>query len=258
MPGATDHRGGSSEMYRIPVVCLLLTATACAGVPASEPGFVSIFNGTTLQGWEGDPSYWRVEAGSIIGEVTPETLLQRNTFLIWRGGTVADFELRVEYRISERGNSGLSYRNEEVEGLPYALKGYQADVDGPNRYTGSNYEERGRTTLAAQGQKVIVPAMPAGDSLRAHVDRNAWKLSIVETQLGHPDSLDAHIRDGEWNEYHVIARGNRLQHFVNGVLMSDVTDEDPVNRRMRGLLGVQVHVGPAMKVEYRNLRLRRL
>jgi hypothetical protein len=145
-----------------------------------------------------------------------------------------------------------------VPGLPFTLRGYQADLDGPKRYVGSNYEERGRTTLAAQGQKVIVPPAPDGDSLRAHVRSNAWTPSVVEAQLGDPDSLDARVRDGDWNEYHIVARGNRLQHYVNGVLMSDVTDNDPLNGRARGLLGVQVHVGPPMKVEYRDFRLKRL
>lgn len=243
------------------VSCFLLSAGGCASAPESasaEAGFTSIFDGRTLDGWEGDPAYWRVEGGSLIGEVTPATLLQRNTFLIWRGGVVEDFELKVRYRISERGNSGISYRNEEVPGLPFTLRGYQADLDGPKRYIGSNYEERGRTTLAAQGQRVVVPPMPRRDSLRAYVRGNAWTLSIIEAQVARPDSLDAHVRDGDWNEYHIIARGNLLQHYVNGVLMSEVTDYDPLNRRSSGLLGVQVHVGPPMKVEYRDLRLKRL
>ena len=234
---------------------LLLGSRAPA---ALEPGFTPIFDGRTLQGWEGDPLYWRVENGAIVGEVTPQTLLQRNTFLVWRGGTVDDFELRVEYRITNPGNSGISYRNAEVPGVPHALTGYQADLDGPKRYVGSNYEERGRTTLAAQGQRVRIPPMPAADSLRALVRANAWTPAVVEAQLGSPDSLDARVRDGDWNEYHIVARGNRLQHFVNGVLMSDVTDEDVRNRRSSGLLGVQVHVGPPMKVEYRNFRLKPL
>ena len=248
-------------MRRVAAAALAVLAAACGGrgtLDPGEAGFVSIFDGRTLAEWEGDPRYWRVEQGSIVGEVTPTTLLQRNTFLTWNGGTVDDFELKAEYRITPQGNSGLSYRNEPTPGVQYSLMGYQADLDGANRYTGSNYEERGRTTLAAQGQKVIVPPMLPADSLRALVTRNAWTPTIVEARLGHPDSLDAHVRNGDWNEYHIVARGNRLRHYVNGVLMSDVTDDDARNRRMRGLLGVQVHTGPPMKVEYRKLRLKRL
>ena len=237
---------------------VLLLAAACATGRGVDDGFVPIFDGRSLAGWEGDPTYWRVENGAIVGEITPSTVVQRNTFLIWRGGVVEDFELKVQARISELGNSGVSYRNEEVPGLQYALMGYQADLDGRKRYIGSNYEERGRTTLAAQGQRVTVPPMPPADSLRALVRSNAWTPTVVDARLGHADSLDVHFRDGDWNEYHIVARGNRLQHYINGVLMSDVTDDDARNRRMRGLIGVQVHVGPPMKVEYRDFRLKRL
>ena len=110
--------------------------------PADEEGFVEIFDGKTLDGWDGDPIYWSVVDGVITGTITPETLLERNTFLIWRGGTPGDFELKLEYRVSAEGNSGINYRSAEVDGLPWALKGYQLDIDGKGRWTGQNYEER--------------------------------------------------------------------------------------------------------------------
>ena len=240
---------------------MMIMALACVSGEAraqDAEGFVSIFNGRTLEGWEGDPAYWRVEDASIVGEITPETVLRRNTFLIWRGGVLEDFELKVEYRITDRGNSGISYRNEQLPDAPFSLTGYQADLDGGKRYVGSLYEERGRTTLASQGTRVTIPDVELTDSLRAHVQSNAWIHAVVDAQLGDPDSLDAVIRTGDWNEYHIVARGNRLQHYVNGVLMSDVTDNDTSHRRLRGLLGVQVHTGPPMKVEYRNFRLKPL
>jgi hypothetical protein len=234
---------------------------ACGASAVSEPGgagFVAIFDGRSLDGWEGDPTYWRVEDGSIVGEVTPSTLLDRNSWLIWRGGVVRDFELRLEYRISALGNSGIGYRTEEVSDRPYALRGYQADLDGRNRYTGMIYEELKRATLASQGEKVRVPDIPDAGNLAAHVQANEWTPALVDSVLGHADSLDVHVRALDWNEYHLDVRGNRMRHYVNGVLMSEVTDEDTVNRSFEGLLGVQVHVGPPMKVEYRNVRLRRL
>ncbi len=245
-------------MHAVVGLFVLAAAGSCRSADVAPEGeaFVEIFDGETLEGWEGDPTYWRVENGSLVGEITPETLLDRNSFIIWRGGLTRDFELLVEYRISAEGNSGINYRSEEVE--PYALRGYQADLDGRNRYTGMNYEERGRTTLASQGEKVIVPPIDDADDLESHVRNNRWMPSVVESSLGDPDSLDAHVNDLDWNEYRIVARGNRLRHSVNGVLMSDVTDNDTVNRSDEGLLGVQVHVGPPMKVEYRNFRLRRL
>ncbi|GAA4305749.1 DUF1080 domain-containing protein [Compostibacter hankyongensis] len=220
-----------------------------------EDGFARIFDGKTLKGWEGDSTYWHVENGEIVGVVTPATLLKRNTFLIWRGGAPGDFELKLEYRITQDGNSGINYRSVPVEGLSYALKGYQEDIDGRNVYTGQNYEERGRCILAYPGQQVVLP--PVKESLAALVRQNAWTASQVTASLGKGDALKSYIRPG-WNECHIIAEGNHLRHYVNGVLMSEVTDNDPEHRRSSGLLGVQVHVGPPMKVEYRNIRLKRL
>lgn len=241
---------------------LAVPLVAGCAAPASSEGagadFVRIFDGESLDGWEGDPTYWRVDDGSIVGEVTASTILDRNSWLIWRGGLVSDFELRLEYRISAQGNSGIGYRTEELSERPYALRGYQADLDGRNRYTGMNYEELRRTTLASQGEKVIIPALVDADDLAKYIRANDWAPAVVDSVLGHPDSLDVHLRTLDWNEYHLVVRGNRMRHFVNGVLMSDVTDEDTINRSFEGLLGVQVHVGPPMKVEYRNIRLRRL
>lgn len=222
-------------------------------------GFVRIFDGETLNDWEGDSNYWRVENGSLVGEITPDKPLESNSFIIWQGGEPADFELKLEYRITENGNSGINYRSERLEEVPYALRGYQADIDGKNHYTGQNYEERGRTTLAYRGQKVeINPLDNATASIRDHVQNNAWTGATVTASLGDIDSLQTHMKFEDWNECHLVIKGNRLQHYINGVLMSDVTDNDTVNRKMSGLLGMQVHVGPPMKVEFRNIRLKQL
>ncbi|MGV3502724.1 MAG: 3-keto-disaccharide hydrolase [Adhaeribacter sp.] len=226
-----------------------------------KEGFVPLFDGKTLKGWEGDPTYWRVENGNLVGEVTPATPLKTNTFLIWRGGETADFELKVECRITPTGNTGINYRSVPVEGIPYALRGYQADIDGRNTYTGQNYEERGRTTLAYRGQKVVVNSQPNAEeteSLRKNVKNNAWQSVSKTGELGSAEDLKSKLKSEDWNQIHLVVKGNRLQHYVNGVLMSDVTDMDTVNRKMSGLLGVQVHVGPPMKVEYRNMRYKKL
>ena len=221
--------------------------------PGKGKGFIKIFDGKTLKGWEGDPAYWSVHNGCIVGEVTPSTLLKQNTFLIWRGGVTADFELKVEYEISAGGNSGINYRSTQVKGATYALRGYQADIDGANQYTGQNYEERGRCIIAYPGQKVSLPVVegPVGSLVK----RNAWTPSVLTGSLGESDALKKNIHEG-WNEYHLVVIGNHLQHFINGVLMSDVTDNDTANRRFEGLLGIQVHVGPPMKVAFRNFRLK--
>lgn len=216
---------------------------------SDEAGFELIFDGQTLKGWAGDPKYWRVENGSLVGEVTPETILKQNSFIIWRGGVTRDFELKVEYRISARGNSGINYRSVEVAGQPFALRGYQADIDGQNRnasgvrHTGQNYEERGRTFLALRGQMARL---------------EAGKKPAVIAALGDTKELASFIKNDDWNELHLIARGNVLMHILNSHVMSVVVDDDAQSRRLDGLLGVQVHVGPPMKIEYRNFRLKRL
>jgi hypothetical protein len=214
-------------------------------VPAAgdEAGYEPIFDGKTLNGWEGDPKYWRVENGALVGEVTPETLLKTNSFIIWRGGVTKDFELKVDYRISANGNSGINYRSVEVPGVPFGMRGYQADIDGRNRYTGQNYEERGRTFNAMRGQITHI--------------RNGKKAEIVGS-LGDIKELEAFIKVDDWNQYHLIVRGNTLIHILNGHAMSVVIDDDTENRRFDGDLGVQVHVGPPMKIEYRNFRIKKL
>ncbi len=125
-----------------------------------QTGFVPLFDGKSLEGWEYDPVYWSVKDGAIVGEITPETVLKNNTFIIWKGGEPGDFELKVDYWISEQGNSGVQYRSDRFTEVPFALRGYQADIDGGNRYTGQNYEERKRTTLAYRGQNTRITSQP--------------------------------------------------------------------------------------------------
>ncbi|MCK0144531.1 DUF1080 domain-containing protein [Arenibacter sp. F26102] len=226
-----------------------------------KDGFVQIFDGKTLDNWEGDPNYWRVENGNLVGEVTPTTLLKNNTFIIYQGGQPADFELKLEFRIAEAGNSGINYRSEKVDTIPFALRGYQADIDGKIRYTGQNYEEKKRTTLAYRGEKARITSQANPDTpgyLRANVAKNAWQSREILESLGDSDELKTKIKSEDWNEAHLIIKGNKLQHYINGVLMSEVIDDDNVNKTSAGYLGVQVHVGPPMKVEYRNIRLKNL
>lgn len=215
-------------------------------IEGDEDGFQSIFDGKTLAGWQGDPTYWRVSDGLMTGEITPETIIKSNTFIIWQGGRLEDFELKVDFRITAAGNSGINYRSVVVPDKVtpanrFAMRGYQCDIDGKNRYTGNNYEEKGRLFLAQRGDV-------------AHV--TGTRKPVVLSRLGENSELARVITDG-WNSVHLIVRGNVLLHNVNRQLMSMVIDDDP-NRARSGQIGVQVHVGPPMKVEYRNWRLKRL
>lgn len=235
-----------------------LDSNSAAQASEQQADFIPLFDGKSLAGWEFDPVYWSVKEGAIVGEITAETLLKNNTFLIWKGGEVGDFELKVDYWISESGNSGVQYRSDRVKEVPFALRGYQADIDGENRYTGQNYEERKRTTLAYRGQKTRIVSQP--DSIlepRGFVERNAWKGLNLIAELGDRSELGALIKKGEWNTIHIVAKGQVLKHFVNGVLMSEVHDEDIKNSMPRGLMGFQVHVGPPMKVMFKNILLKK-
>lgn len=223
----------------------------------NEKGFISIFNGENLEGWKGDTSYWHVVNGVIVGEETEATapLLKANTFLIWQGGMPSDFELTAEYKISSHGNSGVQYRSEKVDGVPFGLKGYQLDIDGANQYTGQNYEERGRTILAFPGQKVTLPKVSGPVS--EYAKGNIWKAAIITDTLGRRDSLRTLINAG-WNTLRIVAKGNHLKHYINGILMCDITDDDVANRKSKGLIGLQLHAGHVMKVEYKNIELKKL
>ncbi len=221
---------------------------------ADSSGFASIFNGKNLDGWDGDTVYWRVENGILTGEITPEKPLSRNTFIIWKGGQPADFELKTQFRMTADGNSGINYRSEVVPGEPHTLRGYQADIDAARRYLGQNYDEYARTTLAYRGQRVTVPASDV--NLKAGIKNNAWAPVQVTGTLGSDASLKSVYRPDEWNEYRVVAKGSKLQHFVNGTLLSEVTDEDTLHRKLKGWLGLQVHAGPPMKVEFRDILLK--
>jgi hypothetical protein len=205
-------------------------------------GFEAIFDGKTLKGWDGDPRFWRVENEILIGESTEEKKVKPNTFLIWRGGQPKDFELKLEYRLNAH-NSGVQYRSVELTDVgKWVMKGYQADIDFANQYTGQLYEERGRGFLAMRGQ---VTRLQPGK-----------KQIIANLRSG--DELKALIKTNDWNQVHIIARGNVLTHIFNGHLMAQAVDDDPSGRAMGGLLGLQLHEGPPMKLEVRNIWLKNL
>jgi hypothetical protein len=216
-------------------------------IDGDGPGYVPIFDGRSLDGWAGDPVYWRVQDGAIVGEITPDTVVRSNTFLIWQGGEPADFELKLEYRITSAGNSGINYRSVIVPdpvtpANAFAMRGYQFDLDGRNRHTGNNYEEKGRLFLALRGQLTrVVGGRPP----------------VLVSQLEDNARLAGLVVDG-WNQVHIIARGATLIHLLNGHVMSVVMDDDTPHRPERGRIGMQVHTGPPMKIEYRNIRLRTL
>jgi hypothetical protein len=203
--------------------------------------FITIFDGETFNGWKADTSVWHIENGCFVGEVTPSKQIQTNSFLIYTNSQAGDFEFKAQFKISNGGNSGVNYRSEELADIPYALKGYQADIDGENVYTGQNYEERGRGFLAMRGQNAVI--------------NNSTDPFIIKS-IGNSDSLKSKIIVDDWNEIHLIVKGNNMKHYINGILMSETTDNDSSNSKLSGLIGLQVHVSKEMKVAYKNIQLK--
>jgi hypothetical protein len=220
--------------------------------PATEPddsaGFVPIFDGKSLTGWDGDTNFWRVENGEIVGETTPEKVMKLNSFLIWRGEKVRDFELKVEFRLNGT-NSGIQYRSTELPSVgKWVLKGYQADIDFGGLYTGNIHDERGRGPGA--GHAVL--------SRRGQVTRvvEGPKYKVVGN-IGDPILLRGVLNVNGWNRYHIIARGPVLMQFINEQLMAVALDEDPKSSA-EGVIGFQMHTGPPFKIQYRNVLYRKL
>jgi hypothetical protein len=206
-------------------------------------GFVSIFDGT-LKNWDGDPRLWRAENGEIIGESTPEKKVDPNTFLIYRGDQPANFELMLEFKMNST-NSGVQIRSKEMPDVAkWVLAGYQADFDFDNRYSGQFYEERGRGFLAERG-------------MATHIGAEGGKPQQIGA-LGSPLEMKGLMNTNGWNQLHIIARGNTLIQILNGRVSSIVVDDDPAGRSMSGLIGLQMHMGAPMKVEFRNIYLKKL
>lgn len=211
-----------------------------------EEGFTNIFNGKDLTGWDGDPKFWKVQDVAIQGQTTAENPAKTNTFIIWRGGSVDDFELRLSYKIlgenaEKWANSGIQYRSKEIE--KWIVAGYQADLETHKTNSGILYEERGRGVLAKRGEKVVVDA--------------GGKI-VVSGSVGNPDEIQSAIKNDDWNEYIIIAKGNHLIHIINGRVTVDVIDDQADKRAMNGLLALQLHAGQPMVVQFKDIRLKLL
>jgi len=223
--------------------CFLAAGLWCRPGQADDPGFVSIFNGTSLDGWEGKPEFWSVKDGAIVGQTTAENPTKGNTFLVWRQGLVDDFELTLQYRLTG-GNSGVQYRSREFADVgPFVVGGYQGDFEAGPKFSGILYEERGRGILTLRGERITI----AADGTKTPGE-----------PIGKTEDLQKLIKPGEWNELRIVAKGPKLQHFINGQLMSETIDEQERKRSAQGILALQLHAGPPMKAEFKDIRLKRL
>ena len=224
-----------------------LAAIAFAGqAVAAEKGFKSIFDGKTLKGWNGDPKFWSVQEGAITGKTTRENPTKGNTFIIWEGGKTGDFDLRLDYKIVG-GNSGIQYRSFKADGPDeWRIGGYQADFEAGDTYSGICYGERFRGILSLRGKKTTLTIGDDG-KLKKAVEEFAKDADIAKA-----------IKKEEWNGYRIVARGFNISHYINGVKTTQLIDRDKKSRRADGLLALQLHAGPPMTVQFKNIRIKDL
>jgi hypothetical protein len=221
--------------YLAIIISILLVSSVRA-----EEKFKELFNGKDLTGWDGDKRIWSVQDGLLTGQTTSDTKLEHNTFCIWTGGEVSDFELEAVFRLEGDNNSGVQYRSQKnPKNGPYSIVGYQADIHPAPNYLGMLYDEGGRGIAAEHGQQVT---LGPGDAKE------------VKPLPGKVEAADL----SKWNKLEVKAVGNHLIHKLSGEVTVDVTDNDPKNAEAKGLLALQVHAGPPMKVQYKSVRLKRV
>ncbi|WAC19790.1 DUF1080 domain-containing protein [Luteolibacter sp. SL250] len=224
----------------------LLLALAATAATAAEK---QLFNGKDLTGWSGNPALWSVKDGVIVGKTSADAPIKGNTFLIWKDGEVSDFTLTLKYKMTpgdgkKTVNSGIQYRSKVADEANFVVAGYQADFEYGDKYSGILYEEKGRGILAQRGQKVTLTQ-----------GADAKKPTITVTgETGKSDEIQAAINKDGWNEYKIIAKGGHLQHHINGKLTVDVTDETAEGAK-KGVLALQLHAGPPMQVEFKDIVL---
>jgi len=219
-------------------IAAIVASIACA----ADGDFKPIFNGKDLSGWDGDPRFWSVKDGMIRGETSLKALPLGNTFLIWRGGTLRDFELRVKFRI-QNGNSGIQYRSKDRG--KWVVSGYQAEVENKQGKVGFLYEEKGRKYLANVGESVEMTA----SAERKVTGAIASKEELIKR---------GYYKEKDWNEYLIVAKGNHIEQTLNGFKTIDLLDNDEKGRALEGILALQIHAGPPMIVEFKDILLKNL
>ena len=218
--------------------------------PEEAGDFVKIFNGTDLTGWNGDPQLWSVKDGVIHGETTEEHAAQGNTFIIWKDGVTKDFELRLSFRCNATNNSGIQYRSKHITDdkvrNKWVVRGYQHELRNemtlPN-VSGFIYDEggkRGRICLAGEKASWEPDGKKVTETL---IDQEGWKSLF---------KLD------DWNDVVIIGKGNHIQHYMNGRLILDFTDNEPKLALTEGVLALQLHAGKPMWTEFKNIRIKEL
>jgi hypothetical protein len=228
------------------ITILFVTALSFQAI-AEEKGFEKIFDGKTLEGWDGNPKFWSVKDGAITGQTTKDNPTKGNTFIIWKAGTTKNFILELEYKITA-GNSGIQYRSFKKGGENdgWRIGGYQADFEAGDRYSGICYGEAFRGILSDRGFHTTLTLNDKG------------KLQKKAEKFGDPKEIGKAVKKGEWNKYRIVAEKFHFVHYINDVKTMVLVDNDEKARRADGLLALQLHQGPPMTVQFRNIRIKHL
>ena len=231
------------SIVAIPAINSFADDKPAADTAKAPEGFESLFNGKDLTGWKGREDIWKVEDGAITGDAKTDP--GYNNFLIWQGGDVADFELHFKYRI-HGGNSGVQYRSKVTDAEKFIVGGYQGDFEHGTTFSGILYDEGGvaggRGIIAARGEKVTWPKTG---------DKKVEKLPMST------EELQKAIKQGDWNDYVIIAEGEHITHKINGNTTVEVIDK--TNKAPKsGILALQLHAGPPMTVQFKDIRIKQV
>ena len=239
--GIQVHGGGGFKGMKVTIKRFDVRPLKAGEEPpadAKEAGFIPIFNGKDLTGWDGKPGWWSVKDGAITAQSTPEKPCKKCNYLIWKGGKPGDFELRLSYRLVG-GNSGIQFRS--LRRPDWDTSGYQADMDASGQWTGCLFEHT-RGKVAGRGTRTVI-------------DEDGKR---TVTRIGDEAKLIKHIKPNDWNEYRILAKGPEMTLTINGVVMCQAVDRQKGKAAGSGILAFQMHPGPPMKVQFKDVRLKSL
>lgn len=230
---------------------MALLSTLAVMAADDEAGFKPIFNGKDLTGWEGRPGWWFVEDGAITCRSSADKPGDKTHYLMWRGGQPGDFELRFDYKLEgAAANSGVQFRSKEVP--DWDTSGYQADIESGDQWTGCLFEHT-RGGIAMRGEKVFI-AKDGKKTVEPLSNQAGQDTTIAKLSA----ELLKKVKKGDWNFYVVRAKGAHVSLWINGVKMTEVTDMQEGIAARSGVIALQMHQGPPMRVQFKNLRLKML
>jgi len=238
-------------------LCALVCAVRAEDKPKAEipapgaDGWITLFNGKDLTGWEGLEGYWLVEDGALTCKIVEDNKKQSDIILLASKDNpekFANFELRYAFKwVTKTGNSGVQFRSEIDNPAMLHVGGYQADTDPGNGYTGIIYCEGkvagGRGIMSNRGEKTVWDK-----------DNKRTNTKLAQSS----DEIKKSIKPvGEWNECVVVADGSHITYTINGVMTTDLTDESPKAKK-DGVIALQMHQGPPMTIQFKDIKIKML